>query len=136
MDAAVTERSMLVKPTKRKYQNDNLQWLHEKKIKDCHGKSGKGNNGKCFFKNKLERTNTLLNLTKSSQSKILFHLRNKMLSEDSLLTSKVHRLPHFGKLTQKCISEKTSKTTHIPTHNREKPYCCQECGKKFPIQAP
>jgi len=116
---------MLVKPSKRKYQKDILQWLHEKKIKYCHRKSGKGNNGKCFFKNQLERTNTTLNLTKSSQAKILFYLGNKMLSEDSLQTSKVHRLRHFGTLILKCIPEKTSKTTHMRTITREKPYCCQ-----------
>ena len=125
MDAVVTERSLLVKHKIRNHHKDILQWLHEKRIKDCHGKSGKGNNGKCFFKNQLERRNTTLNLTKSSQAKILFYLRNEMLSEDSLQTPKVHRLRHFGTLILKCIPEKTSKTTHMRTITREKPYCCQ-----------
>jgi len=50
-------------------------------------------------------------MNKISQSEMLFHLSNNILSEDSLKTSKGHRLRHLGKLTRKHVFETTSKTT-------------------------
>jgi len=37
LDAIVTKRSMLAKPTKRKYQKEVLRRLAHKRIKECHG---------------------------------------------------------------------------------------------------
>jgi len=55
LDAIVTERSMLDKPTKRKYQKEVLQRLDNKIIKECHRRSGKRNNGKCFAEKTVEK---------------------------------------------------------------------------------
>ena len=100
---------MLVKPTKRKYQRDVLQRLGHKRIKEFHRRSGKGNNGKCIFEKQLQKINISPNLNKSSDKKF-FYLRNKLLLDVSLKTSKNQPLQHFSKLTQKYILEKTSKT--------------------------
>ena len=106
----VTERSMLVKPTKRKYQKEVLQRLDHKRIKECHRRSGKGNYGKCFFENQSEKMKVSSNLNKFSHTEKFFNLKNKLLSEASLIISKDQRLRHFSKMTREVILDKTSKT--------------------------
>jgi len=54
LDAIVTERSMFVKPTKRKYQKEVLQRLDRKRNEECHQRCGKrneicSNSVKCLF---------------------------------------------------------------------------------------
>ena len=106
----VTTRSMLVKPTKRKYQKEVLQRLDHKRIKECHRRPGKGNYGKCFFENQLEKMKVSSNLNKFSNTEKFFKFKNKLLSEDSLKITKDERLRHFSKMTREVISDKTSKT--------------------------
>ena len=108
LEAIVTKRSMLVKPTKRKYQKEILQRLAHKRIKECHRRSGKGNNGERFFKKQLEKINISPNLNKSLYTEKFVYLRKKIISEDSIKTSKDQRLRHFSILTRKGIIEKTS----------------------------
>jgi len=110
MEAILTERSMLVKPTKRKNQKEVLQNLDHKRLNECHRRSGKRNNGKRFFKTQLEKINISPNLNKSPHTEKYFYLRKIIISEDSVKTSKDQRLRHFSKLTRKVDSEKTSKT--------------------------
>jgi len=119
LDAVVTKRSMLVKPTKRKYEKDVLQRVHHRRVKECHRSSGKGNSGRCFFTNELTKTNVTPNLTKSSHAKILFYLKNKMLSENSLKTSKDQRLRHIGNLTQTYFRKNINNHAHANTHWRK-----------------
>ena len=87
-----------------------MQILVHKRIKEFHRRCGKRNNGKCFVEKTLEKRNISPNLNKSSNTEKLFYLRNKILSEDSLKTSKHQRLRHFSNLTQKVILQKTTKT--------------------------
>ena len=110
LDAIVTKRSILVKPTKRKYQKEVLQILDHKRIKEFHRRPGKRSNGKFFVERPLEKKIISSNLNKFSNTEKFFYLRIKILSEDSLKTSKDQRLRHFSKLTRKVILEKTSKT--------------------------
>ena len=110
LDAIVTKRSILVKPTKRKYQKEVLQILDHKRIKEFHRRPGKRSNGKFFVERPLEKKIISSNLNKFSNTEKFFYLRIKILSEDSLKTSKDQRLRHFSKLTRKVILETTSKT--------------------------
>ena len=76
LDAIAIERSMLVKPTKRKYQKEVLQILDHKRIKEFHRRSGKRNNGKCFVEKTLEKKK---HFTESEQ---IFKHREALLSQE------------------------------------------------------
>ena len=121
MDATLTKRSMLVKPTKIKYQKEVLQRLDHKRIKQCHRRSGKSNTGKCFVEKTLEKKDISPNLNKSSHTDKFFYLGNKILSDDSLKIFKDRqRSAHFSQLTRSVV-EKTSKT--------EEPFETKRCHK-------
>jgi len=87
-----------------------LQRLDHKIIKESHRRPGKGNYGKCFFENQLEKIKVSSNLNKFSNTEKFFNLKNKLLSEASLKISKDQRLRHFSKMTREVILDKTSKT--------------------------
>jgi len=122
LDAISTKRSMLVEPTKRKYQKDVLQMLDHKRIKECHRRSGKENNGRCFFEKQLEKIYVSPNGNKSSHTE-KFYLRNEIISDTSSNTPKIQSLQRFSKLNRKVILEKTSKT--------EGSLVAKECPKGF-----
>ena len=108
LDAIVTEKSMFVKPTKRKYQKEVLQRLDRKRNEECHQRCGKLNNRKWFVIKQLEKISTSLNLNKSSHTEQFFYLRKKIISEELFKISKDQRLQYFSKLTRKVVLEKTS----------------------------
>jgi len=100
---------MLVKPTKRNYQKKVLQRLVHRRIKQCHRRSGKGNIGKSIFEKQLEKKYVSQNRKKYSLTETFIYRRNKLLSEDSLKTSKDQRFRHFSKLIPKKFLDITSK---------------------------
>jgi len=109
LDAIVTKRSILVKPTKRKYRKEVLQRLDHKRNEECHQRCGKRNNRKWFVNKQLEKISTSLNLNKSSHTEKFFYFRKKIISEELFKISKDQRLQYFSKLTRKVVLEKTSK---------------------------
>jgi len=124
LDAIVIKRSMLVKPTKRKYQKEVLQRLDHKRSEECHQRCGKRNNQKWLVKKQLEKISTSLNLNKSHTEKF-FYLRKKIISEELFKISKDQRLQYFRKLTRKVVLEKTSKAEGFLE--------AQQCHKLFPL---
>ena len=113
LDAIATKSSILVKPTDRNYRKEVLQILDHKRNEECHRRSGKGNNGKYFFKKQLEKKNISPNHNKSLHTETFFYLRNKLHSDASFKTLKDQRLRHFNKLTRKVISEKNIRNRRI-----------------------